>query len=98
MAWGMRFALRLAGRRGLPAAAAHRLERLITILDPPSLPEELSAPRLLEQIRRDKKAREGAGSPEVRWVLPVDVGRGRWGVRVPAEEVASELEAFLAGH
>jgi 3-dehydroquinate synthase len=91
VAWGLLFALRLAARRGLPPAAAARLAAVVRAIDPPP-PPPVSAERLVELVGRDKKAREAG----VGWVLPEDVGRGRWGVRVPPEEVAAELGAFLA--
>ena len=91
VAWGMRFALRLAGARGLPAAAAERLERVLAALAPEPLPA-FDATDLLARLARDKKAREGG----LGWVLPRDVGQGRWGVVVPPDEVAAELTAFLA--
>jgi 3-dehydroquinate synthetase len=57
----------------------------------PPLPD-VEAEQLLGLVARDKKARESG----VGWVLPQDVGRGRWNVKVPADEVAAELAAFLA--
>ena len=91
VAWGLLFALRLASRRGLAAPAAARLRAVLRALALPPLPV-VDAERLLELFARDKKAREtGVG-----WVLPQDLGRGRWNVKVPADEVAAELAAFLA--
>jgi 3-dehydroquinate synthase len=92
VAWGMRFALRLARSRGLASEAAARLERVLAEVVPgpmpPADPAELST-----LLGRDKKARErGLG-----WVLPVAVGEARWGVEVPAGEVAAELTAFVGG-
>jgi 3-dehydroquinate synthetase len=91
VAWGMRFALRLADRRGLAAADAARLETVLAALDLPPLPA-LAAGDLLAPLARDKKAREGG----VGWVLPAGVGEGRWGIVVPAAELEAELAAFLA--
>jgi 3-dehydroquinate synthase len=91
VAWGMAFALRLAARRGLVAEDGERLLALIRRLAPPLLPP-LRAEDLLPLLQRDKKAREGG----VGWVLPEALGSGRWGVRVPPEEVGVELAAFLA--
>ena len=90
--WGMRYALRLAVRRGLATDAAERLRRLVSALEPAPLPA-LDASEVLALLARDKKAREGG----LGWVLPEAIGRGRWGVRVPADEVAAELADFLAG-
>ena len=91
VAWGMLFALRLAARRGLAAAPAARLAAVLGALAPPPLPA-ISAEDLVARMGRDKKAREGG----IGWVLPQELGRGRWGVKVPADELKAELEAFLA--
>lgn len=91
VAHGLLFALRLARERGLDEAYGARLERLVGALGVPALPP-LAADDLLLRMSRDKKAREaGLG-----FVLPLAPGRARRGVRVPPEEVARELEAFLA--
>ena len=98
VAWGMLFALRLAARRGLAPAAAARLRAVLHALALPPLPT-VDAEQLLAVIARDKKARESGhpdGFPSIGWVLPQDLGRGRWNVKVPADEVAAELAAFLA--
>ena len=98
VAWGMLFALRLAARRGLVPAAGARLRALLFALALPPLPA-VEPERLLALIARDKKARESGhpgGFPSIGWVLPQDLGRGRWNVKVPADEVAAELKSFLA--
>lgn len=89
--WGMLFALRLARRRGLEPEAALRLERVLVGLSLPPVPD-VEAAALLELLARDKKARESG----IGWVLPGALGRGRWGVKVPSDEVAKELAVFLA--
>jgi 3-dehydroquinate synthase len=89
--WGMLFALRLAGSRGLEPEAARRLTTVLQTLELPPLPAA-GAGQLLALLARDKKAREGG----LGWVLPQAVGRGRWSVRVPPDEVAAALAAFLA--
>ena len=96
VAWGMRFALRLAAPRGLEGAAARRLQAMLLAMEPPALPP-VAVEELLALLGRDKKAREGGdpGAPKIGWVLPLDVGRGRWGQLVPTAEVARELAAFL---
>jgi 3-dehydroquinate synthetase len=86
----MLFALRLARRRGLQPEAAQRLERMLGRLHLPPLPE-VQAGTLLAHLQRDKKAREGG----IGWVLPVALGQGRWGVKVPPPEVEEELVALL---
>ena len=91
VAWGMRFALRLAVPRGLAAADAARLDRVLAAVVPAALPAAEPAV-LLGLLGRDKKAREGG----LGWVLPAAVGETRWGVRVPEPEVEEELARFLA--
>jgi 3-dehydroquinate synthase len=88
---GIRFALRLARRRGLDAGQAGRLEALLDRLDLPPLPAFAAAP-LLDAMRRDKKAREAG----LVWVLPRRLGDGEMVGDIGWSEVASELEAFLA--
>lgn len=89
--WGMRFALRLAARRGLPPPDRERLERLLDRLELPPLPP-VSASDLIDHLQHDKKAREGG----VAWVLPRRLGEGEVVEDLPADEVAAELEGFLA--
>ncbi len=86
----MLFALRLALPRGLAAATAQRLQRVVLALTPEPLPE-LEPASVMALLARDKKAREGG----VGWVLPRALGQGRWGVAVPAAEVEEQLAAFL---
>ena len=95
---GMRFALRLARRRGLDAGFADRLEWLIDRLDPPALADverelgvRLQADRLIEAMGRDKKARESG----LVWVLPAAPGRGEMVADVDPALVRKELQAFL---
>jgi 3-dehydroquinate synthetase len=92
VAHGMRFALRLSVADGGETAFAERVARLIDRLAPPPLPK-LEARALIDRIGRDKKAlRDGVG-----WVLLVGPGRARWGRKVEAHRLESELEAFLGG-
>jgi hypothetical protein len=93
----MLFALRLAASRKLAAPAARRLSTVLRAMSLPPLPA-IDADELLTFLARDKKAREGddAAAPKIGWVLPQDVGRGRWGQRVPIDEVRRELVLFLA--
>jgi 3-dehydroquinate synthase len=91
VAWGIRFALLLAGERGWAADLAPRLEALLDRLAPPALPP-LDPAAILAALGRDKKGVE-AGP---RWVLPEALGRGRWGLALPPDEIASRLAAFLA--
>jgi 3-dehydroquinate synthase len=90
VAHGIRFALRLARRRGLAAEESDRLEALLDRLELPPLPP-LDAAALLAVMRRDKKAREGT----LVWVLPGALGRGELADDVSWSEVESELIAFL---
>jgi 3-dehydroquinate synthase len=90
--YGILFALRLALRRGLPAATAARIHALILRLDLPPLPP-LAARELIALMARDKKARESG----LVWVLPADLGRGFMAEGIPDSEVLAELEDFLAG-
>jgi len=88
---GMRFALQLARRRGLADGDATRIERLLERLELPPLPA-VDGARVLEAMRRDKKARESG----LVWVLPRELGRGEIAADVSWHEVATELTAFLA--
>ncbi len=95
---GMRFALRLARRRGLDPEFAARLCRLIGRLGPPALASverdlgvRLDADRLIEAMGRDKKARESG----LTWILPAAPGRGEMVSDLDPAMVRGELEAFL---
>ena len=95
---GMRFALRLARRRGLDAGFAERLDRSIDRLGPPALTDverelgvRLQADRLIEAMGRDKKARESG----LVWVLPAAPGRGEMVADIDPALVRKELQAFL---
>jgi 3-dehydroquinate synthase len=90
VAHGMRFALRLARRRGLDGGESERLEALLDRLGLPALPAIAAAP-LLDAMRRDKKARETG----LVWVLPRALGHGDMVSDVSWREVESELTAFL---
>jgi 3-dehydroquinate synthase len=90
VAHGIRFALRLARRRGLDPGEADRLEALLDRLSLPALPAMSAAP-LLDAMRRDKKAREAG----LVWVLPRALGQGELVSDVSWREVQSELGAFL---
>lgn len=90
VAWGMRFALRLALARGWAADLAPRLERLLDGLAP-GRPPVLDATAVRAALGRDKKAREsGLG-----WVLPRALGEGRWDVPVDAAVLEDLLPGFL---
>jgi 3-dehydroquinate synthase len=93
VAYGMLFALRLAGARGLSSDDASRLVRLLERFDLPPLPaERLEVEALVTAMGRDKKAREsGLG-----WVLPRRLGHGETVGDVSPDEVRRELSAFLA--
>ena len=95
---GMRFALRLARRRGLDREFAERLRRVIDRLGPPPLSDVerelgvvLDADRLIEAMGRDKKARESG----LVWILPAAPGRGEIVPGLDPALVRSELLAFL---
>lgn len=95
---GMRFALRLALRRGLDPEFAARLGRMIDRLGPPDLAavEErrgvrLDVDRLIAAMGRDKKARESG----LVWILPSAPGRGEIVADLDPALVRSELRAFL---
>lgn len=95
---GMRFALRLALRRGLDRQFGSGLLRLIDRMGPPGLAGverelgvRLDVDRLVAAMGRDKKARESG----LAWVLPVSPGRGEIVDDVDPALVRSELQAFL---
>lgn len=89
--YGMLFALRLAARRGLPAADRQRVAALLRRLGLPALPR-LDAAELVRLMARDKKALEGG----LAWVLPAALGSGRVVLDVAPDELAAELRGFLA--
>ena len=98
VAHGMRFALRLALRRGLDSEFAARLERMIDRLAPPGLGAverqggvRLDVDRLIQAMGRDKKARESG----LVWILPVAPGRGEIVADLDPALVRSELQSFL---
>lgn len=90
VAYGILFALRLAGRRGVDPDLAGRLRALLARLDLPSLPP-LDPAELVAHMARDKKAREGG----LVWVLPARWGEGTMTSGVSWEEVSAELAGFL---
>lgn len=90
VAWGMLFALRLAERRGVPAADAKRLRALIGRLGLPALPS-YGPDELLRVLVRDKKALETG----LRWVLPTRLGAWHAVADVAEDELRRELVSFL---
>jgi len=93
VAWGIRFASRLAVRLGAaPPDFASRQERLLYNLGLTSRVGEVDADAILYAMRSDKKARDGV----IRFVLAVAPGSH---VVLPVEDrvIAEELMAFLAG-
>ncbi len=90
VAWGMRFAGRLARRRGADGPFLDRLETLLDRLRIP-LPPPLPAEELLARMARDKKAKAGG----LTWVLPMEPGRGERRTDVSEAELERELLAFL---
>ena len=98
VAHGMRFALRLALRRGLDPEFAARLGRMIDRLGPPRLGAveqqrgvRLDVDRLALAMGRDKKARESG----LVWILPAAPGHGEIVADLDPALVRSELQAFL---
>ncbi len=91
VAWGLRFATRLALDRGLPAGDAERLERLLDRLELPALPV-LELPEVVAAMGRDKKARESG----LAWVLPRRLGAAELDIVLPAQSVEAALADFLA--
>jgi 3-dehydroquinate synthase len=94
VAYGLLFALRLAGRRGLAKDLAPRLTALLSRFElPPISPMSTVLPEeLLTHMARDKKATERG----LVWVLPAALGEGRMVDGIGREEVKAELEVFLA--
>lgn len=90
VAYGILFALRLAGPRGLDPDLAGRLRTLLGRLGLPPLPP-LDPAGLIALMARDKKAREGG----LVWVLPARWGEGIMTSGVPWEEVSAELAELL---
>lgn len=88
--WGMRFAHRLARRRGADDAFLLRVEDLLDRLELP-LPAAIDRSRLLELMSRDKKS----GAAGLTWALPASPGRGERVEGIALEAVADELDGFL---
>lgn len=88
--WGMRFAHRLARRRGADESFLSRLEQLLDRLQLP-VPAAADLSRLLELIARDKKARSGG----LTWVLPLSPGLGERVEGISWDVVEEELNGFL---
>jgi 3-dehydroquinate synthase len=91
VAWGIRFANRLARLRGADVPFLDRLERLLDRLESP-IPPALDDAALLARMARDKKARESG----LTWILALGPGRGARVADLPAERVAAELRGFTA--
>ena len=89
--YGILFALRLALRRGLPAAAAARIHALILRLGLPPLPP-LAPRELMALMARDKKARESG----LVWVLPPTSAAAAWRTGSPRPRSWPSCEDFLA--
>lgn len=89
---GLLFALELSEERGLPKAQGDRLRRVLGALGLPPLPGHLTADRLVELMKRDKKARETGLS----WVLAAEVGRGEVVEGIGFPEIETRLKRFLA--
>jgi 3-dehydroquinate synthase len=90
VAYGLLFALRLAGRRDLAPGEAGRVRRLLGRLGLPPLPR-LPAAEVIAAIARDKKAREGG----VAWILPRRLGHVVVVEGIGDDEVREEVGAFL---
>jgi len=88
--YGMLFALRLAGRRGMHLDDVDRIRHLILRFDLPELPS-VNPADLLDLMDRDKKAREDG----LTWILPTRVGSGQPTSEIEKEEILHELNAFL---
>ncbi len=67
------------------------LVALLQTLGTPPLPGNISAERILKEMRRDKKTRDG----KLRFVLPERIGRVRIGVEVPEETVSLVWNTML---
>ncbi len=89
--YGMLFALRLAERRGLDAAAARRVRELIRRIGLPPL-GDFAIDELLERTARDKKARETG----LAWVYPRALGDGRIDAAIDPAEIRATLAEFAA--
>jgi len=88
--YGILFALRLAGRRGLDREMAGRVRALLGRFELPPLPP-LDPGELVSLMARDKKAREAG----LVWVLPRGWGEGWMAEGIPPDEVLAELGDFL---
>ncbi len=88
--YGMLFAMRLAGRRGMNPKSIEQVQQLISRFDLPALPA-IDPADLLNLMSRDKKARESG----LNWVLPNRIGSGQPNSEVESEELQRQLEAFL---
>ena len=91
VAWGIRFANRLAARRGTDPVFLARIDALLDRLQIPA-PAGLDPARLEARMARDKKARESG----LTWVLPVGAGKGARVSDLAPGAVREELGSFLA--
>lgn len=91
VAYGILFALRLAGLQGSAAEVDRRLRALLRRMGLPSLPDGLLTADLIAAMQRDKKATESGPV----WVLPVALGEGRMDDSIGWDRVEQELGAFL---
>ena len=88
--YGMLFAVRLAARRELDAAACGRIQGLISRFELPPLPA-LDPEDLLSSIAYDKKTRESGTT----WVLPTRIGAGKAISGIEKDEILAELGVFV---
>lgn len=91
VAWGLRFALRLASNRGLDDGVRQRTVALLTRFPVPPLPP-LSVDAVLDLMARDKKGREEG----LVWVLPRKIGAVEMASDLSMNVVRRELERFIA--
>jgi 3-dehydroquinate synthase len=97
VAWGMIAAILLAmAKKRVRVEDAARMIRLVhSVGKLPSVKRavgNVSSGELLRLMRADKKSRGG----EVKWVLPVGIGRGRWGEKVEEGLVRGVLRELSA--
>jgi len=87
--WGMLVAtlLALATERMEPYQAERILRVVLSVGSLPSI-QGLSVSELMALMQGDKKSRGG----QVRWVLPVGIGRVEWGVNIPSRLVRAAIE------
>jgi 3-dehydroquinate synthase len=92
VAMGLDFSARLAEAVGsADQASIKRIQKLLSSWGYPGKPEGITREEIKSALGHDKK--NSGGVP--RWVLPVEIGRARWGCKVSEEIIDALLKEGL---